>query len=662
MPRMKIAYLTNLFGLVIMVNLIMVAGIGMIATNKLKVGGPLYTDIVLGKDLVADILPPPEYIIESYLEATLALNDPAQVDERTKALKKLKSDYDDRHQYWVNISFDQSLKSKLIARAHEPALQFYTELDKNFLPALARGDMDAAQTSYKALSASYAAHRAVIDEIVADATRFNSAIEAKAAADDSFFTWIVWISSGVAVFIMLAGSLALHRGVINPVVSMTKAMKRLADGDLDGAIPSVRRGDEIGQMAKTVEIFKQNAIEAHDLRQREEEQRAESEREKLKALRNMAETVEHEARSAVESVELRTSAMNQNAQAMAQSAESVSASCQNVAAAATQALTNAQTVAAASEELSASITEIGHQIHSSRNATAQAVDASAQAQTNINRLADIVTRIGEISQLINDIASQTNLLALNATIEAARAGDAGKGFAVVANEVKSLATQTARATGDISTQISEIQSATGKAVSSVQAITSAIHDVESISTAIASAIEEQSAATAEIARNVIQTSDAAHEVARRITDVSQEAQATGTLANDVNTSSAEVAGSVSALRDVLVRVVRTATRDVDRRGQPRYSLNTLVSISHDGASAKLPMINCSEGGIALDGTIAGAPIDTIVTLAIDGLSPALKARILLVESGHTHLHFEDSPKAMSDFRTRLLAMTATAAA
>ncbi len=384
------------------------------------------------------------------------------------------------------------------------------------------------------------------------------------------------------------------RGIVGPIGAMTGAMLKLAEGDKAIAIPAVGQKDEIGQMAGAVQVFKDNAIKAEALaaeqerlkaeaeaekerqrqaderrkaeadaekerRQKEEEARkaeAEAAREKQRAeqerqARRIAELTrdfDAKATAVLKTVAAAATELQSTAQSMSATAEETTRQATTVASAAEQASASVQTVAAAAEELTSSVQEIGKQMSQSTTIAGQAVDKAQSTNRTVKGLAEAAQKIGEVVGLINNIARQTNLLALNATIEAARAGEAGKGFAVVASEVKSLATQTAKATEEIGAHISAIQNATGEAVGAIQSIGGTIGEMNQIATTIAAAVEEQGAATSEISRNAQGAAAGTNEVSANIVGVSQAATQTGSAATQVLAAANELSRQAEALR------------------------------------------------------------------------------------------------------------------
>ena len=369
------------------------------------------------------------------------------------------------------------------------------------------------------------------------------------------------ILSGGALLFGLIIAFVLGRGIAKPVVSMTTAMTKLAAGDLTSEIPARGRHDEIGEMAAAVQVFKDNMRETERMRAEQEALEAKSEADKRAAMDRLADEFEASIRSVVNGVSSAASELQATAQSMSATAEETNAQATAVAATSEQASANVQTVATASEELSSSISEIGRQVTESVNIASQAVSEAERTNQQIKGLAEAAQKIGDVVQLISDIAGQTNLLALNATIEAARAGDAGKGFAVVASEVKNLASQTAKATEEISSKIAEMQSATESSVTAIGAIGGTIVRINEIATTIASAVEQQGAATAEIANNAQQVSQGTREVSSNIVNVTQAASETGAAAEQMLSSASELAKQGETLRekvDVFVARVRAA--------------------------------------------------------------------------------------------------------
>ncbi len=352
---------------------------------------------------------------------------------------------------------------------------------------------------------------------------------------------------GCAVAFAIAGYLFLVATVSKPIVAMTAAMKRLADKDMDANIPAIGRKDEIGAMAAAVQVFKDSMARADRLEAQAAQERAVREA-RAAAIAKLTQAFDASARSVVASLSNSAEALQANAAAMTQTAETTSHRATAVAAASEQASTNVQTVASSAEELSASILEISRRVAESATISKTAVDQADKTTATVQTLVAVAAKIGDVTKLINDIASQTNLLALNATIEAARAGDAGKGFAVVASEVKNLASQTSKATEEISGQIAAIQQASGETVDAIGAISGTIRTLSEIAAAIASAVEEQGAATQEIARNVQQAAAGTAEVSSNIAGVTKAASDTGHVATQVRGGAAQVTDQAALLK------------------------------------------------------------------------------------------------------------------
>lgn len=398
------------------------------------------------------------------------------------------------------------------------------------------------------------------------------------------------VSSGVLIAIsFIVGGLAfwvIMVRVVRPVNALSDTMMVLAGGNLEADIPNTDRTDEVGDMAKSVQVFKDNAIERRDLEiaqrekeeqervlQEEEEKRTREEREehrareeirsekaraeRRQAMLDLADKFEQSVMALVEGVSASAKDMEHAASGMSETAADTSQQSEVVANAAQQASSNAQMVASAAEELSSSVREITGQTNQSSAAARDAVTRTDNASNDVAQLVDAAEKIGEVVKLINEIAEQTNLLALNATIEAARAGDAGRGFAVVASEVKSLANQTAKATQEISDQVSGMQNATGLAVKAMNEIKGIIGDIETTSVSIATAVEEQDASTQEIARNVAEVSTGTEEVTSNIHTVNQGATSTGAAAAEVLTSAKQLTHQSDDLRGQVVDFLKT---------------------------------------------------------------------------------------------------------
>ncbi|MFC1673185.1 CHASE3 domain-containing protein [Pseudomonadota bacterium] len=355
---------------------------------------------------------------------------------------------------------------------------------------------------------------------------------------------IVAVIIGVALAFVIGGAIA------NPISKMTSSMRVLAEGDKSVEIPGTGRGDEIGDMAEAVQVFKDNMIKADNLAAEQEASRAEREQ-RAEAVEKLTHNFDSDVSGVIETVAASATEMDSTASSMSATAEQTSSQSTMAAAASEEASANVQTVASAAEELSSSISEISRQVAQSTQISATAVAEVEGANEQVQGLADSAQKIGEVVALITDIADQTNLLALNATIEAARAGEAGKGFAVVASEVKNLANATAKATEEISAQIGDIQSSTQDAVHAIDSIGGIIREMNEISSTIAAAVEEQGAATQEIARNVEEASTGTAEVSSNVASVTQAAGETGQAAGTVREAAQDLSTQTETLKGIV---------------------------------------------------------------------------------------------------------------
>lgn len=360
------------------------------------------------------------------------------------------------------------------------------------------------------------------------------------------------VATVICVVIGLAAAFFIARGISRPVKALTDVMARLAAGESSTEVPMTERGDEMGEMAKAVLVFREGMLKAEEL---QETARADQERreKRTRRIEELTKNFDSTATETLTSVSEAAENLRGSANSLTETADRSSNMAGMASSASNQATENVQTVASAAEELSASITEISQQVSRSTQVADQAVEDAEQSRVLVHRLADNSAKIGEVVKLITDIAEQTNLLALNATIEAARAGEAGKGFAVVASEVKNLATQTAQATEEISTQIQTIQDDTKHTVSSIQHIAERIEEINTISAGVATAVEEQSAATQEIARNVSDAAASTGSANENISGVSEATRETTAISGEVLSASEKVSAKSGDLSQVVQR-------------------------------------------------------------------------------------------------------------
>ncbi|CAO3413050.1 methyl-accepting chemotaxis protein [Azospirillum doebereinerae] len=369
----------------------------------------------------------------------------------------------------------------------------------------------------------------VVNASVDTTTRAFSIVAAAALA----------ITVGVALFIGL--------NIARPIVRLTGAMERLAHGKLDLDIPAAERGDEIGQMARTVQVFKENAIRVQELSHEQDAMRTRNEQERRAAMASLANDLEASVKGMMGELVRSAGSVRDEASSMLENARQTSHHSDSVAHSVQEATSEVESVAAGAEQLRASIDEITRSITQSAQLARGAVDEAGRTDGIVQGLSEASRKIEEVVGLIQSIAGQTNLLALNATIEAARAGEAGKGFAVVAQEVKNLANQTAKATEEIGTEIAAVQGATHAAVNAIRAIVGTIRQVDESLGTVAAAVEEQDAATRDISERSQRAATDTMAVMQEMRLVQQAAETTGHSAGAVQNTTEELSRSFNRL-------------------------------------------------------------------------------------------------------------------
>jgi methyl-accepting chemotaxis protein len=441
-----------------------------------------------------------------------------------------------------DLAFGITLPARLMATIASAKKTYfapdYTATRDRLLTAVLAGEKpEMTANQWAPLTVGRLASLLSVAEGALDTAKAHAAAQHNAAQRD-----LVLQLALLLLALALAGgsTMMVSRRVIRPLHVIQDAMLKVAGGDLSVEVSFANRRDEIGALAGALAAFKQSAVEKSRI---EEEQRARHAQaaERQQAVEGHIGAFEGQMHEALEALAAAATQMRATSDGMSGTAAQTNDQVHKAAAASEEASTNVQTVAAASEELSASIGEISRQVSHAATIAGRAVEETRETDGTVQGLAESAGRIGEVVKLISDIAEQTNLLALNATIEAARAGEAGKGFAVVASEVKSLATQTAKATEDIAAQIAAIQRVTQDAVEAIRRIGGTIGEVSTVATSIASAVEEQGAATQEITRNTQEAARRTKDVSDNIAGVAEGADATGSAAEGVK-SSAEALG------------------------------------------------------------------------------------------------------------------------
>lgn len=523
--------------------------------NEIKINGLIYKKIILGKDLVADILPPPEYAIESYLTALELMNN-IQNDKKVSELSdylinKLKKEYYERHSFWetdtVYLRAANDIQQEFVKNSFKPVDEFYQIIEKKFLPAIAaKSTVEAEKILNGELEPLYQQHRKSIDNVVAMTNTTNTAFENATAnkVKNSFIELlIIFIISATAGTVSLV---AITQMVIKNALLIKTRIQDIAqgEGDLTRRLP-INSKDEIGEIAGFFNLFV----------------------EKLQGIiSEIAGSTTSVASSATElSVSSKQTA--QNVQTMsgktslvAAAVEEMSATAKSVAEGVEQANARLTEIAAATEEFSVTIADMANNAQKARSVSMEATSQGVSASQSIAKLGNAADEISVFAETITSISAQTNLLALNATIEAARAGTAGKGFAVVANEIKTLAEQTAIATSEIKTKISSIQSATKESTDEIGKISSIIKKVDEIITGIATAIEEQATVTRDVASNIAHASAGVNEATEQVHQTATVSLSIAKDVSEIDTATGEIRVSGKQVSDSAVELSKLSAQ------------------------------------------------------------------------------------------------------
>lgn len=474
----------------------------------------------------------------------------ALIEGNAQEAEKLKADFDEGANTMLkntkeNIDAASTEKTKAMLGELIPLIEDYTAKGHALLagatPAEAKEKFPEFITSFKTLEEKMGAASERLETV------YSGWVEnAKALKQE--FEQFVWGISLFSILIAIFIPFYANRGVFRPLGTMMQSMKRIAGGESKTTIPYTERSDEMGEMARTAVVFKENAQRVHDLAEEQKRRDQEAIQQRKNDMQTLANNFESSVKGVVDMVASAATEMEATSKSVAGIADTNKNKLKVLTSQIDGTSRNVQLVASSTSELSSAINEISAQVARAASITSSAVHEAEQADGTVASLTAAAQKIGEVLEMINSIAAQINLLALNATIEAARAGDAGKGFAVVASEVKNLAGQTTKATEEIAQYINSIQGATTETVGAIKNIGGKIREIDSIATSIAGAVEEQGVATKDIASNVQQAADSTNQVSKNAGDVASSSAETGESASQMMSATSELSRQSETLR------------------------------------------------------------------------------------------------------------------